>query len=176
MHPSGVAESSTSFGWGKSGNVTSAGWEVTLCDLIWYVSSRSGVATLRTAIHLLLVTGRQAHFCAIRSPKYANMLKISPTRTRRPARSIAMKHSSVSRCPNVHCNGKIIKTIFCLELGGPALGGPRDFAHPIKPHRYATDALHGRCGFASCQLHGTFVLVHAIQSPRHPRRGRPSTT
>ena len=34
---------STSFGWGKGGNVTSAGWQVTLCDPIWYVSSRSGV-------------------------------------------------------------------------------------------------------------------------------------
>jgi len=30
------------------------GWEVTLCDPIWHVSSCSGVATLRTAIHLLL--------------------------------------------------------------------------------------------------------------------------
>jgi len=38
----------------KDGNVTSAGWQVTLCDPIWHVSSRSGVATLRTAIHLLL--------------------------------------------------------------------------------------------------------------------------
>jgi len=36
------------------GNVTSAGWQVTLCDPISHVSSRSGVATLRTAIHLLL--------------------------------------------------------------------------------------------------------------------------
>jgi len=36
------------------GNVTSAGWQVTLCDPMWHVSSRSGVATLRTAIHLLL--------------------------------------------------------------------------------------------------------------------------
>ena len=43
LHPSGVAKSSTSFGWGKGGNVTSAGWQVTLCDPIWYVSSRSGV-------------------------------------------------------------------------------------------------------------------------------------
>ena len=42
------------FGWGKGGNVTSAGWQVTLCDPMWHVSSRSGVATLRTAIHLLL--------------------------------------------------------------------------------------------------------------------------
>ena len=42
LHPSGVAKSSTSFGWGKGGNVTSAGCQVTLCDLIWYVSSRSG--------------------------------------------------------------------------------------------------------------------------------------
>jgi len=34
--------------WGK------AGWQVTLCDHVWHVSSRSGVATLRTAMHLLL--------------------------------------------------------------------------------------------------------------------------
>ena len=54
LHPSGVAKSSTSFGRGKGGNVTSAGWQVTLCDPVWHVSSRSGVATLRTAIHLLL--------------------------------------------------------------------------------------------------------------------------
>jgi len=43
LHPSGVAKSSTSFGWGKGGKVTSAGWQVTLCDLIWHVISRSGV-------------------------------------------------------------------------------------------------------------------------------------
>jgi len=29
-------------GWGKGGNVTSAGWQVTLCDPIWHMSSRSG--------------------------------------------------------------------------------------------------------------------------------------
>ena len=40
----GVAKSSTSFGWGKDGDVTSAGWQVTLCDPVWHVSSRSGVA------------------------------------------------------------------------------------------------------------------------------------
>ena len=38
----------------KGGSVTSAGWQVTLCDPMWHVSSRSSVATLRTAIHLLL--------------------------------------------------------------------------------------------------------------------------
>ena len=47
---------STSFGCDKGGNVTSAGWQVTLCDPMWHVSSRSGVATLRTAIHLLLTS------------------------------------------------------------------------------------------------------------------------
>ena len=31
-------------GWGKGGNVTSAGWQVILCDPIWHVSSRSGEA------------------------------------------------------------------------------------------------------------------------------------
>ena len=49
-----VVKSSTSFGWGKGGNVSSAGWQVTLGDPMWLVSSRSGVATLRAAIHLLL--------------------------------------------------------------------------------------------------------------------------
>jgi len=38
-------------GLGKGGNVTSAGWEVTLCDPIWHVSSRSGaVLVAQTAI------------------------------------------------------------------------------------------------------------------------------
>jgi len=44
LHPSGVAKSSTSFGWGKGWNVTSAGWQVTLCDAIWHVSYSSGEA------------------------------------------------------------------------------------------------------------------------------------
>jgi len=35
-----------SFGWGKGGKVTSAGWQVTLCDLIWHVISCSGVVIL----------------------------------------------------------------------------------------------------------------------------------
>ena len=38
-------------GWGKGGNVTSAGWQITLCDPIWHVSSRSGaVLVAQTAI------------------------------------------------------------------------------------------------------------------------------
>ena len=37
--------SSTSFGWGNGGNVTSARWQVIQCDPIWHVSSRSGEAS-----------------------------------------------------------------------------------------------------------------------------------
>jgi len=37
---------STSFGRGKGGNVTSVGWQVTLCDPVWHASSRSGVTML----------------------------------------------------------------------------------------------------------------------------------
>ena len=43
LQPFGVAKSSTSFGWGKGGKVTSAGWQVKLCDLIWHVIFRSSV-------------------------------------------------------------------------------------------------------------------------------------
>jgi len=39
--------------WSKGGNTKSAGWQVILYDLIWHVSSHSGVATLWTAISLL---------------------------------------------------------------------------------------------------------------------------
>jgi len=46
LHPFGGAKSSTGFGWGKLGNVTSAGWQVTLCDPIWHTSSRSSEAKL----------------------------------------------------------------------------------------------------------------------------------
>jgi len=43
-----------SIGWGKGGNVTSAGCQITLCDLIWHVSSRSGaVLVAQTAIRFL---------------------------------------------------------------------------------------------------------------------------
>jgi len=59
--PPGSLKSSTSFGWGKGGNITSAGWQVTLCDPVWHASSRSGVATLRTAIHLLAVCRGGVH-------------------------------------------------------------------------------------------------------------------
>jgi len=41
LRPTGVAKLSTSFGWGKGGKVTTAGWQVTLCDPIWHVISRS---------------------------------------------------------------------------------------------------------------------------------------
>ena len=44
----GVAKSSASSGWGKGGNVTSVGWQVTLCDSIWRVSSCGVEAGLLT--------------------------------------------------------------------------------------------------------------------------------
>ena len=43
LHPSGVAKLSTSLAGGKGGNVTSAGWQVTLCDPVCRVSSRRHV-------------------------------------------------------------------------------------------------------------------------------------
>jgi len=70
LHSSRVAKSSTSFGWGIGGNVSSAGWQVTLCDPIRHVSSRSDVATLRTAVHLLLTyLPRKCFFLLVFSPR-----------------------------------------------------------------------------------------------------------
>ena len=67
LHPSGVAKSSTSFSWGKGGKVTSAGWQVTLCDLIWHMISRSGVVISITNCYIrftLLLLYDPAHVLA----------------------------------------------------------------------------------------------------------------
>ena len=54
LHSSGVAESSTSYAGVKAGMPPlPGGRQATLCDLIRHVSSRSGAAASRTAIHLL---------------------------------------------------------------------------------------------------------------------------
>ena len=45
LHLSRVAKWSTSFGSVKGGNVTSVSWQVTLCDPISHVSSRSSEAS-----------------------------------------------------------------------------------------------------------------------------------
>jgi len=54
LHLSVVAKLSTSFGWGKGWNVTSAGWQVTLCDPIWHVAVALWQLCQRTAISMLL--------------------------------------------------------------------------------------------------------------------------
>ena len=70
MHSSGVAKSSTSFGRGKGWNVTSAGWQVTLCDPIWHVSSSSGESCcellypVTTLLYFLQSRLRQLSLCA----------------------------------------------------------------------------------------------------------------
>jgi len=51
-HSSGVSKLSTGFGWGKFGKLTAVGWQVTLCDPIWHVISRSGVVMLTTDYYI----------------------------------------------------------------------------------------------------------------------------
>ena len=53
LHPFGVARSKTSFGLGKGGKVTATRWQVTLCDPIWHVISRSGVVISITNCYIL---------------------------------------------------------------------------------------------------------------------------
>jgi len=64
---------------GKGGNITSVGWQVTLCDPIWHVSSRSGVATLRTLVtYLLTLESTDPRESEIRAPPQLTIaLKLS---------------------------------------------------------------------------------------------------
>jgi len=64
--------------WGKGGNVTSAGWQVTLCDPIWHVSSRSGEAWCEL---LYLVTYLLTYMvCWTHLTDYNNPSQINPQR------------------------------------------------------------------------------------------------
>ena len=58
LHPSGVAKSSISFGLGKGWKVSTAEWQVTLCDPIWHVISRSRemISTTNCYIWFTLLT------------------------------------------------------------------------------------------------------------------------
>ena len=83
---------------GEGGNVTSAGWQVTLCDPMWHVSSRSGVATLRTAIHLLLT--------------YCYLPRVQPaTRT-----ATHYQLTRVSHCP-LSMRSRLYATVGCPSVG-----------------------------------------------------------
>ena len=58
LHPSLVAKSSTSFGWGKGGKVAAAaGWQVTLCDPTRHVIFRSGevISTTNCSIQFTVI-------------------------------------------------------------------------------------------------------------------------
>jgi len=99
---SGVARCTSHMG----GNVTSAGWQVTLCDPMWHVSSRSGVATLRTAIHLLLtylltnVEQPAQQRSVVTVTRHTDRLHCMP-----PQQSIVVSVlvcSSVCVCPELH--------------------------------------------------------------------------
>ena len=98
------------------GNITSAGWQVTLCDPIWHVSSRSGVATLRTAIHLLPVPPPSLDAAATPSLRHCRptdgqlfdgrqlLLQGGMGLDRLDSRRLSSSRSSVMRDANAACN------------------------------------------------------------------------
>jgi len=76
------------------GNVTSARWRVTLCDPMWHVSSRSCVATLRTAIHLLLT------YLPLQLQYKPRRQTPSPAPVLPPGESLSV-HASVDTCHHI---------------------------------------------------------------------------
>ena len=107
MHPSGVAKSSTSYGRGKGWNVTSAGWQVTLCDPIWHVSSSSGVATsvselLYPCYFTLLYFYTAIRVCSACRRLYIGMAVVINATARGEIQSSDRSHRSPSTVPLEH--------------------------------------------------------------------------
>jgi len=92
-HPFGVAKSSTSFGWGKGGKVTSAGWQVTLWDPIygmWFPVAVRIVYTLKYPVYFL----RQYNFKHFRL--YSDIITYFTSHCTHPARHYT--HISYTPC------------------------------------------------------------------------------
>ena len=78
------------------GNATSAGWQATLCDPIWYESTRSGEAGKRlypsSLYSIFLTEGLSTPMCAIKLHRHATKLSeclCTPARaTKSPANSL----------------------------------------------------------------------------------------
>ena len=109
LAPSGVAKSSTSFRWGKGGKVTSAGWQVTLCDLIWHVISRSGVVISITNCYIwftllyLTLKTQNARF---------------PSKVTLCLNKVCYKVSLCENCLRQSCRAFIVLTIRAKMIGG----------------------------------------------------------
>ena len=71
------AKSSTSFGWGKRGKVTSARWQVTLCDPIWHVISRSGVVKFTVIQYTVYFTDRHSLMCCPTHSQWSHVISIT---------------------------------------------------------------------------------------------------
>ena len=56
LHSSGVAKLSTTLGWEKDGKFTAVVWQVTQCDPLWHVISRSGEVISITNCYILTFT------------------------------------------------------------------------------------------------------------------------
>jgi len=68
-------------GWGKSGNVTSAGWQVTLCDPIRHVSSHGGaVLVAQTAIRFFTFTLSPVGRCELATTLWTSGVTIGRAR------------------------------------------------------------------------------------------------
>jgi len=75
-----VRSNGQSFRWGKGGNVTSAGWQVTLCEPTWHVSSVAAWQPCELLYTCYLLTYRRLRprCCHLRS--YFKRPKSSPMR------------------------------------------------------------------------------------------------
>jgi len=97
----------------------------------------------------------------------------------RPAANLSLEYCNealkclISRCPNFHCNGKIIfKSFFCVELGGPCNRGPLGLCPSCPPHCYATvDKDASRCVYRLFQYAGAAYAVIVCPSVRPSHAG-----
>jgi len=111
---------------GQGGNVTSTGWQVTLCDPMWHVSSRSGVATLRTAIHLLLLLTYMYAIHAMR-PIQIGLTSISCRQLTRATESCC-RHS-LTICA-INCSGRASELAGIVNLVDRRLPSLSRCEHP----------------------------------------------
>ena len=86
-------------GCGKGGNVTSAGWQVTLCDPMWHVSFRSGAVLVAQTATVLLYGGWLAWLSGTRW-RTCGSLSVSTCTTCRRSSTPTTVHSTSPTSPS----------------------------------------------------------------------------
>jgi len=152
---------STGFGWSKGGKVTSAEWQITLRDPIWYVISRSGEVSLHTVLSCHGNTDRN-------SPCLMHLMRLNKSLSvedRNPRENNSDSHTGASVD-----GGNLTRSVLAAGHGRAGLVAVR------RPRRLGRGSTASDCEEAHVPHDHTTAAVSLHETPGETLHVRTATT